>query len=220
MDGAILARNELQYGLFAVKTFCGVRNRWKLFWSVQYVVDYIWKIYSLQYRTGSIQLVHPDSPFMMYPFYSSNTLREASKVYLPLKPKDFPSCLVAFYIVSKHVLVLITRKSGLAGGTVALFIRFLGVLLFGAKIGACTRFWRAPLLFVCRSLDVFFPSFLYFSDKIDVFWFRVGRALSLYDLIPGCFPFLACSYISVIFTKYVEYEVSGNIPSGSSVFIP
>ena len=53
-----------------------------------------------------------------------------------------------------------------------------------------------------------------------MFSFRVGRALSLYDSIPGCFPFLACSYISVIFTKYVEYEVSGNIPNGSSVFSP
>ena len=42
-----------------------------------------------------------------------------------------------------------------------------------------------------------------------MFSFRVGRALSLYDSIPGCFPFLACSYITVIFTEYVEYEVSG-----------
>ena len=74
----------------------------------------------------SIQLVHPGSPFMTYPFYSSNTTK---------REQGFPSYLLAFYIVSKHVFVLITtRKSGLPGGTVASFNRFLGVPLFGAKI--------------------------------------------------------------------------------------
>ena len=74
----------------------------------------------------SIQLVHPGSPFMTYPFYSSNTTK---------REQGFPSYLLAFYIVSKHVFVLTTtRKSGLPGGTVASFNRFLGVPLFGAKI--------------------------------------------------------------------------------------
>ena len=36
-------------------------------------------------------------------------------------------------------------KSGLPGGTVASFNRFLGVPFFGAKIGGCTPFRRSPL---------------------------------------------------------------------------
>ena len=39
-----------------------------------------------------------------------------------------------------------TGKSGLPGGTVASFNRFLGVPLFGAKIGGCTPFWRSPFI--------------------------------------------------------------------------
>ena len=81
--------------------------------------------------------------------------------------------------------------------------------------------WTGHFYCLSAALWTFcFPFFLYFLDKIDVFSFCVGRALSLYDSIPGCFPFLACSYISVIFTKYVEYDISGNIPNGSFVFSP
>ena len=42
-----------------------------------------------------------------------------------------------------------TGKSGLPCGTVASFNRFLGVPLFGAKIGGCTPFWRSPLFICC-----------------------------------------------------------------------
>ena len=59
------------------------------------VVDYIWKVYSLQYR--SVQLVRPDSPFMMYPFYSSNTQRESKQGVPTVETQRFslvPCCVL------------------------------------------------------------------------------------------------------------------------------
>ena len=59
-------------------------------------------------------------------------------MYLPLKPKGFPSCPVTFRIVSNHVFVLTTKNSGLSSGTVASFFRFLGVPLVANQLS-----WRA-----------------------------------------------------------------------------
>ena len=48
----------------------------------------------------SSRLYLEDIPFLQLQHHKERAI----KVYLPLNPKGFPSCLVAFYIVSKHVL--------------------------------------------------------------------------------------------------------------------
>ena len=106
-----------------------------------------------------IQSVHSGSPFMIYTFYSSSTKERAGTLYLPLKPKGFSSCLVAFCIVSKHI----SRNSGLPGGVVASFLRFLGVPVFGAETGGCTPFWQMPFT-KCSTGKVGWEQFLTRDD--------------------------------------------------------
>ena len=98
----------------------------------------------------------------MRPLRGQNFLRDSLKycfdLYSSISGESSPFNPIVFNLFTQrfslvpccgsHCLVfllIITRKSGLPGGTVASFNRFLGVPLFGAKIGGCTPFWRSPL---------------------------------------------------------------------------
>ena len=68
--------------------------------------------------------------------YNSTTNVRVDTVYLPLKPKGFPLCLVAFWSFWRDCCLIFSSS----------FFRFLSVMpLFGAKTGRCTPFWRSPL---------------------------------------------------------------------------
>ena len=78
-----------------------------------------------------------------YTLFTAPTSQKESKQGVPtveIQRFSLMPCCVLHRLKTR-----ITWKSGLPGGTVASFNRFLGVPLFGAKIGGCTPFWRSPL---------------------------------------------------------------------------